>query len=130
MNENYIKSPLNYIGGKYKLLKHIIPLFPSEINTFVDLFGGGFNVGANVEAEHIVYNDIQKEVVEFLNYIKGNNVENLLHEIENYIEVYKLSKENKEGYLELREDYNSGIKTPMKFYTLICYACKNDEHDK
>ena len=125
MNENYIKSPLNYIGGKYKLLKHIIPLFPSEINTFVDLFGGGFNVGANVEAEHIVYNDIQKEVVEFLNYIKGNNVENLLHEIENYIEVYKLSKENKEGYLELREDYNSGIKTPMKFYTLICYAFNN-----
>ena len=80
MNENYIKSPLNYVGGKYKLLKHIIPLFPSEINTFIDLFGGGFNVGANVEAEHIVYNDIQKEVVEFLNYIKGNNVENLLHE--------------------------------------------------
>ncbi len=125
MNENYIKSPLNYVGGKYKLLKHIIPLFPSEINTFVDLFGGGFNVGANVEAEHIVYNDIQKEVVEFLNYIKGNNVENLLHEIENYIEVYKLSKENKEGYLELREDYNSGIKTSMKFYTLICYAFNN-----
>jgi len=25
--EKYIKSPLNYTGGKYKLLKDIIPLF-------------------------------------------------------------------------------------------------------
>ena len=38
---NYIKSPLNYVGGKYKLLNEIIPLFPENINTFVDLFGGG-----------------------------------------------------------------------------------------
>ena len=41
MNKNnYIKSPLNYVGGKYKLLNEIIPLFPNDINTFVDLFGG------------------------------------------------------------------------------------------
>ena len=38
---SYIKSPLNYVGGKYKLLNEIIPLFPNDINTFVDLFGGG-----------------------------------------------------------------------------------------
>ena len=125
MSENYVKSPLNYVGGKYKLLKDIIPLLPSRINTFVDLFGGGFNVGINVEAEHIIYNDIQKEVTQLLNYIKGHNIEELLHEIENYIEIYKLSKENKKGYLALREDYNLGIKTPMKFYTLICYAFNN-----
>lgn len=37
---SYIKSPLNYVGGKYKLLNEIIPLFPENINTFVDLFGG------------------------------------------------------------------------------------------
>ena len=47
---NYVKSPLNYVGEKYKLLKEIIPLFPSSIDTFVDLFGGGFNVDANVQA--------------------------------------------------------------------------------
>lgn len=91
--EKYIKSPLNYVGGKYKILKEITPLFPSKINTFVDLFGGGFNVGVNVNAEHIVYNDIQKEVVQFLNYIKGNDIEKLLCEIENYIKKYNLSKE-------------------------------------
>lgn len=36
-----IKSPLNYIGGKYKLLEQILPLLPKETNTFVDLFVGG-----------------------------------------------------------------------------------------
>lgn len=42
INKNLCKSPLNYTGGKYKLLPQIFPLFPSKINTFVDLFGGGF----------------------------------------------------------------------------------------
>lgn len=40
MKNIYIKSPLNYTGGKYKLLPQIIPMLPSNINTFVDLFGG------------------------------------------------------------------------------------------
>ena len=125
MENEYIKSPLNYVGGKYKLLNQIIPIFPEEINTFVDLFGGGFNVGGNVKAEHVVYNDILKEVVSLLKYIQGNNTEDLLSEIEDYIKTYSLSKENKEGYLTLRSDYNSGIRTPMKFYTLLCYAFNN-----
>lgn len=113
------------MGGKYKLLNQIIPIFPKEINTFVDLFGGGFNVGCNVKAEHVVYNDILKEVVSLLRYIQGNNTEDLLSEIDGYIKTYSLSKENKEGYLTLRSDYNSGIRTPMKFYTLLCYAFNN-----
>lgn len=54
----YIKSPINYAGGKYRLLKKIIPMFPQNINTFVDLFGGAFNVGINIEANKIIYNDI------------------------------------------------------------------------
>ena len=37
---SYIKSPLNYVGGKYKLLPQIVPLFPEKIHTFIDLFGG------------------------------------------------------------------------------------------
>ena len=56
--KKYIKSPINYAGGKYRLLKQIIPLFPNNINTFVDLFGGAFNVGININANTIIYNDI------------------------------------------------------------------------
>ena len=70
MKNTYIKSPLNYVGGKYKLLPQILPLFPDKINTFVDLFGGGFNVGINVNADTIVYNDLESHVVELLKYLK------------------------------------------------------------
>lgn len=125
MENEYIKSPLNYIGGKYKLLSQIMPLFPDNIKVFLDLFGGGFNVGINVDADLVVYNDISAPVVDFLKYAKGHKVEELLEEIDGYIKKYKLTKENKEGYLQLREEYNTGIKNPMRFYTLLCYAFNN-----
>lgn len=122
MKENYIKSPLNYVGGKYKLLKEILPLFPDKINTFVDLFGGGFNVGINVNAEHIVYNDLEEHVVELLDYLSNNETEKLLSEIDALIEKYNLSKENAEGFNQLREYYNEENNSPIVFYTMICYA--------
>ena len=49
--DSYIKSPMNYTGGKYKILNNIIPSFPSGIKNFVDLFAGGLNVGINVNAD-------------------------------------------------------------------------------
>ena len=122
MKEKYIKSPLNYVGGKYKLLKEILPLFPNDIDTFVDLFGRGFNVGINVNAEHIVYNDLEEHVVELLNYLSDNETEKLLSEIDSLIEKYNLSKENAEGFNQLREYYNEENNSPIVFYTMICYA--------
>lgn len=100
-------------------------MFPDKINTFVDLFGGGFNVGINVNADHIIYNDICEQVVGFLRYLQGSNIEEVLHKIDSYIDKYELTKENKEGYLLFREEYNTGIKDPIKFYTLLCYAFNN-----
>ena len=49
MNNN-IKSPLNYTGGKYKLLPQILPLMPDKFDIFVDLFTGGANVIVNINA--------------------------------------------------------------------------------
>ena len=122
MKEKYIKSPLNYVGGKYKLLKEILPLFPNDIDVFVDLFGGGFNVGINTTANKVVYNDLENHVVELLKYLKDNNTDKLLLEIDSLIEKYKLSKENAEGFNQLREYYNEENNSPIVFYTMICYA--------
>ena len=58
MKNDYIKGPLNYTGGKYSILKDILPNFPKNINTFIDLFAGGLNVGININANTIIYNDI------------------------------------------------------------------------
>ena len=84
IEKEYIKSPLNYVGGKYKLLKQIIPLFPDDIDTFVDLFGGGFNVGINVKANKIIYNDVISQVVNMLDYFKSNETETVLNKIDGY----------------------------------------------
>lgn len=89
-------------------------MFPDKINTFVDLFGGGFNVGINVNADHIIYNDICEQVVGFLRYLQGSNIEEVLQKIDSYIDKYELTKENKEGYLQFREEYNTGIKNPKR----------------
>ena len=61
---NYIKSPMNYIGGKYKLLPQILPLFPKSINTFVDLFCGGLDVSLNVNADRVIANDNLSQLID------------------------------------------------------------------
>ena len=62
------KSPLNYIGGKYKILDQLLKYFPSEINTFVDLFTGG--VFLNVKADKIVANDNLTYLIDMFIYFK------------------------------------------------------------
>lgn len=140
---SYIKSPLNYVGGKYKLLKEILPLFPDNINTFVDLFGGGFNVGINVVANKLVYNDINYYVYDLLKEFNDNSFEYIDSEIKKTIEKYNLSNSDKHGYefygcnssdglskynscnyIRLRHDYNKD-KNWKLFYLLIIYSFSN-----
>ena len=141
--EELVKSPLNYTGGKFKLLPQILPLFPNKIDTFIDLFGGGFNVGINVKANQVIYNDIEKHIVELLNYFKNNEGKIIIKQIDSLIDKYGLtrtdkygyeyygcnssegvSRINKKPYLKLREDYNKN-KTPILFFTTVIFAFSN-----
>jgi DNA adenine methylase Dam len=97
-------------------------LFPDNINTFVDLFGGGCNVAINVKAKQIIYNEIITQVVEMLKYFKNNTLELQLQEIDVYINKYNLSKTNQEGFNQLREYYNKKDKSPITLYTIISHA--------
>lgn len=55
-----VKSPLNYIGGKAKLLSQIKSKFPKDFEVFYDVFSGGANVGVNIEAKEIYCVDKMK----------------------------------------------------------------------
>lgn len=123
--EKLIKSPMNYIGGKYKLLPQILDLFPNKINMFYDVFGGGANLSLNVKSEHVYYNDIVPYVSEVLNGMKGINTDECIGKIKEIINTYELSKTNIEGFKRLRDDYNKGRKDWMTFYTLMCYSFNN-----
>ena len=133
MKNSYIKSPMNYTGGKYKLLPQILPLFPTEINTFVDLFTGGGNIAVNVNANKIIANDNEKHVIDIYKAFQNgyDNVDNLIHTIELIIETYGLNIEDAEPFNKLREDYNTyklrnRVHYPFDLnillYVLICYS--------
>ena len=117
----YIKSPLNYTGGKYKLLPQIMSSFSPKCDTFVDLFTGGLNVGINVNAKTIYANDRIPYLIEMYHLFQNTNTEELIINIKNIIDEYKLSKTNIDGYNRLREDYNNS-KDSLKLFVLTCYS--------
>ncbi|MDR2599445.1 MAG: Dam family site-specific DNA-(adenine-N6)-methyltransferase [Oscillospiraceae bacterium] len=117
----YQKSPLNYIGGKFKLLPQIIPLFPRQINTFVDLFAGGCNVSINITAEKIICNDINTKIIDMYRTFHSTDRVDIINHIEKRINEYSLSKENEEGFIAFRNYYNK-TQNPIDLYTLTCYS--------
>ena len=140
---NYLKSPLNYTGGKHKLLKQIEPLFPKDIDTFVDLFAGGCNVCVNVDAKKIIANDINADIINLYKYFQNSVSSEIILKIEKTIEEYGLSntskygydiyktnsssgvgKYNKKAYEKLRADYNKSPNELM-FYTTLVFAFNN-----
>ena len=135
-DKKYIKSPMNYTGGKYKLLHQIEPLFPEDINLFVDLFTGGGNIAVNVKANKIVANDCEENIIGiYQTFQKYDNVDELIGQIEEIIKTYGLTIDNMEAYNKFRNDYNS-LKTSqgnylpilssyninILLYVLICYS--------
>ncbi len=129
----FIKSPLNYIGGKYKLLNQILPLFPKTIDSFVDLFCGGLNVAINVKnprpnlydnaiyARQILCNDNLTYLIELYEFLQDNPLQTTLEIITQIISKYDLDSTNTQGYNALRDDYNAN-KSPLKLLALIAHS--------
>lgn len=121
MNMEYTKCPLNYTGNKYKLLPQILPLFPSEIDTFYDLFGGSGVVGINSNSKRIEYNDSNTMVFELIKYLSESNIVDEINKMENDVIRFNLSKKGKESYSKFRDAYNDN-KIPRWLYLLSCYS--------
>lgn len=142
-----IQSPLNYTGGKFKLLPQILPLFPANIDIFVDLFCGGANVGVNVKSNKTILNDTNDNLTLLFSMFK-NLGDDFLPLIDEIIEKYQLSQSSKYGYdyyncdsntglapynkdkfLKLRDDFNNskdiGYYHYAMLYTLILYSFNN-----
>lgn len=120
-NNKVIKSPLNYIGGKYKILPQILPLFTKNINTFVDLFAGGCNVGINVNAKKIIFNDNLTYLIEFFKTIQNTKLDTVINHIKNRIQEFDLSITNEEAYKKFRTYYNQ-TQNPFDLFVLIAYS--------
>lgn len=116
-----INTPFNYTGSKFKLLPQILPIFDYDKKYFIDLFCGGGSVYTNIlgKYEKVLINDKIKELVEIHR--------NLIKDPDNFIKSVKsicVSKEDKEGYLDLRNKFNEN-KSPDILWALML-SCTNN----
>lgn len=113
-----ISSPLNYTGGKFKILNQILPLFPPSISTCVDLFCGGCNVGINVKAERTVFVDSSRQLIALFDTMKSMTADNFIDLVKRVIDKFGLSKSDVYGY----EYYNCKSTTGLGSYNKSAYG--------
>ena len=146
--QNKIKrSPLFYVGDKYKLMKQLIGLFPQKVDTFYEPFVGGGTVFLNIKANKYFLNDNDKNLINIHKFLIGSsgNPDLFFKNVEKIIKKYHLSRSykediipaplkrewkktyfakfNKEGYEKLRVCVNKHIKNdPLILYILLIYG--------
>lgn len=153
--KEYIKTPLNYTGNKFRLLEQMHPYFPKKINIMVDMFCGGTTVGLNTDCNEVYFIDNDPRVIGLLKFFKEQNFEDLLTRLEKIVNDYNLSntyrngmdyykiqinetnlnnglkKYNYDGFYKLRNDYNllkdkESEDAYTKLYMLLLYGFNND----
>ncbi|PIP51424.1 DNA adenine methylase [Candidatus Berkelbacteria bacterium CG_4_10_14_0_8_um_filter_35_9_33_8] len=144
VQSGFVKSPLNYTGGKHKLLPQITKLFPSDIKTFYDVFSGGANVGINATAKNIICIEKNRYVVSLLKLIQNDNFEDLNQNVVDIIDKFGLSQSyikgynhygvdsssglgqyNKDAFLKLRNEYNKEKTRIDLLLVLVLYSFNN-----
>jgi adenine-specific DNA-methyltransferase len=104
VKQKIIKSPINYMGSKRRLLSQLLPeLQQDNIDTFFDLFAGAGNVSLNIKARYHIWNDLSTPLVQMFKDLSTLNT--LQFEA---LKSTSLDLTNKDEFLKLRADYNSG----------------------
>lgn len=147
MNKKIKRSPMFYVGDKYKLMNQLVNLFPDKVNHYYEPFVGGGTVFLNIEAKKYFLNDIDKHLVSIHKFLisSATNSNGFFKDVEKIIHKYKLShsfkkdvvpdslkKEfkktyyarfNKDGYEKLRSHVNKNKKNdPLILYILLIYG--------
>ncbi len=147
MNNEIKRSPMFYVGDKYKLVLSIKQYFPKYIGKFIEPFVGGGTVFLNTNAEKYLLNDINNSVYRLQRYLssQSKNPDLLFKNILKVIKKYNLSrsydkdiipnelkqrwekiyyaKYNKQGFNNLRTHYNKNSKKDtLILYVLLIYG--------
>lgn len=122
--KNVIKSPLNYSGSKNYIVDQIIEALPEKYSVFVDAMGGAFNVGVNISAEKVVYNEYNKYVFDIVKMLLEEDRAALSRRIERIVRDNRLERGNKETYAAYRRKYNER-QNPLDLFVLQMYCFQN-----
>lgn len=98
MKKRILRSPLFYVGDKYKLMEEISTYFPDDIGKFVEPFVGGGSVFMNTVAEQYYLNDIDSYIIGLHKYLcqAANRKKSFFEDLETIIKQYGLSYSCKE----------------------------------
>jgi len=140
----FIKSPIHYMGNKYDLLSSILEQLPpkEEVSVFYDLFGGSGTVSLNVPYDHIIYNELNDNMVNLLKMIKEVEPQEIIAHIKKRIKEFNLNEEGtdtrqniadneevreyyNQRYLEFRKFYNESEKDIKDLYALSFWSFCN-----
>ncbi len=147
MRNEISRSPMFYVGDKYKLIREIRTHFPAHINRLIEPFVGGGSVMMNVDANGYLLNDIDSYVIGLhrmlCDYVGGEQkfYTDFYHIVNQYgfslsyhenpvpQELRKAypktyyAKYNKDAYQQLRSDYIAGgQRNWMQLYVLLIYG--------
>ncbi len=117
----YLRSPMNYMGGKHKLLPQLLPLLPASSRVFVDLFAGGLDVSLNTVAATHICVDLNAPVIALYQALQAKPVAEVLAYVESRVKHFGLSMTNTSGYLRLREEYNKA-ENPLDLFVLVAHS--------
>lgn len=115
----YINPPLNYMGGKFKLLTQLDPLMDKNKRSFYDVFTGGGAVAMNLglNYQRVYMNDLLSTGIHQSLCKEGTT---FIKEMQSHL----IGKEDKEGYAKLRTSFNA-LPTPAKLWALILSCNSN-----
>ena len=133
------RNYLNYSGSKdriYPILRTYLEkaIGDNKDNTLVDMFAGSCVVAYNSLDlfKEVVCVDKCAELIKIHDWIASTPLDKLLEQIRTTIDKYELSKENKAGFLQLREDYNTGVASnkfsARELYCLIMHSYNYQLH--
>lgn len=145
--KNVKRSPLFYVGDKYKLITEIKSHFPTSIRHFVEPFVGGGSVFLNVSAQDFILNDLNVDLINLHRFLcaQKDNTSEFFTRMFALIDSYGLScsyrrdeipielkseykktyfaKFNKSNFQRLKSDFNSQHRDNMLYlYVLLIYG--------
>ena len=136
-----VRNYLNYIGSKDRYLPQILSLLETGATktggaSLIDLCCGSAVVGLNAAKyfRRVKCIDACKELILIHKYVQDSkSSDELLANVDKVIKQFDLSKENKEGFLKLRNHYNNvvtctGHILPVVLYGLIMHSFNYSLH--
>ena len=147
MKNGIARSPLFYVGDKYKLVREIRTHFPDHIDRLIEPFVGGGSVMLNVDAGSYLLNDIDSYVIGLHRMLQGytGREREFMDELYSIVDDYGLSlslrsdvvpkdlksaypktyyaRYNKAGYQRMKADFiRGGQQDWQRLYLLLIYG--------